>query len=151
MSSLKGIDLNLRILYKKPVWYKKNGPKMGIRGKVSRSTLADANENRDWRIYRDFAHVLIHEARNLYVNDDFGLELDGTVYALDSSTIDLCLSSFPWAQFRRTKFFSIPIAISIPKELNPDKRMHWTVSLRDSDPWRYGTDAIVFCNSKIGL
>lgn len=76
---------------------------MGIRGKVSRSTLSDANENRDWRIYRDFAHVLIQEARNLYVNDDFGLELDETVYALDSSTIDLCLSSFPWAQFRQTK------------------------------------------------
>lgn len=76
---------------------------MGIRGKVSRSTLSDANENRDWRIYRDFAYMLIKEARSLYVNDDFGLELDETVYALDSSTIDLCLSSFPWAQFRQTK------------------------------------------------
>jgi len=76
---------------------------MGIKGKVSRSTLADANENRDWRIYSDFAQVLIHEARNLYANDDFGLELDETVYALDSSTIDLCLSVFPWAKFRRSK------------------------------------------------
>lgn len=76
---------------------------MGIRGKVSRSTLADANEVRDWRIYSDFAQVLIHEARSLYVEDDFGLELKETVYALDSSTIDLCLSVFPWARFRKTK------------------------------------------------
>lgn len=76
---------------------------MGIRGKVSRSTLADANEIRDWRIYSDFAQILIHEARGLYVEDDFGLELKETVYALDSSTIDLCLSVFPWARFRKTK------------------------------------------------
>ena len=76
---------------------------MGIRGKVSRSTLRDANEKRDWRIYSDFAQVLIHEARSLYVDDDFGLELKETVYALDSSTIDLCLSVFPWARFRKTK------------------------------------------------
>jgi transposase len=76
---------------------------MGIRGGVSRSTLADANEIRDWRIYSDFAQVLIHEARRLYVDDDFGLELKETVYALDSSTIDLCLSVFPWARFRKTK------------------------------------------------
>ena len=76
---------------------------MGIRGKVSRSTLADANEVRDWRIYSDFAQILIHEARQLYAEDDFGLELKDTVYALDSSTIDLCLSLFPWARFRKTK------------------------------------------------
>ena len=76
---------------------------MGIRSKVSRSTLANANELRDWRIYSDFAQILIHEARSLYVEDDFGLELKETVYALDSSTIDLCLSIFPWAQFRKTK------------------------------------------------
>ncbi len=76
---------------------------MGIRGKVSRSTLADANELRDWRIYSDFAQILIHEARRLYAEDHFGLELNNTVYALDSSTIDLCLSLFPWARFRRTK------------------------------------------------
>ena len=76
---------------------------VGIRGKVSRSTLADANENRDWRIYSDFAQILIHEARSLYIDDDFGLELKETVYALDSSTIDLCLSTFPWARFRKTK------------------------------------------------
>lgn len=76
---------------------------MGIRGKVSPSTLADANEVRDWRIYSDFAQILIHEARHLYAEDDFGLELNDTVYALDSSTIDLCLSLFPWARFRKTK------------------------------------------------
>jgi hypothetical protein len=76
---------------------------MGIRSKVSRSTLADANESRDWRIYCDFAQILIDEARRLYVDDDFGLELKNTAYALDSSTIDLCLSAFPWARFRKTK------------------------------------------------
>lgn len=76
---------------------------MGFRCKISRSTLADANEKRDWRIYADFAQVLIHQARTLYVHDDFGLELDETVYALDSTTIDLCLSLFPWAMFRKTK------------------------------------------------
>jgi transposase len=75
----------------------------GIRGKVTRSTLADANENRDWRIYADFAQVLIAQARQLYANEDFGIELDNTVYALDASTIDLCLSLFPWARFRKTK------------------------------------------------
>jgi len=76
---------------------------MGIRGKVSRSTLADANENRDWRIYADFAQVLIHQARSLYADDDFGVELDQTVYALDTTTIDLCLSLFPWAKFQKRK------------------------------------------------
>lgn len=76
---------------------------MGIRGKIARSTLADANEIRDWRIYGDFAQILIHEARRLYANTDFGLDLKETVYALDSSTIDLCLSMFPWARFRKTK------------------------------------------------
>jgi len=65
--------------------------------------LAKANETRDWRIYSDFAQILIHQARRLYVDDGFGLELDETVYALDSSTIDLCLSVFPWARFRKTK------------------------------------------------
>ena len=76
---------------------------MGIRGKVSRSTLAYANETRDWRIYADFAHVLIHTARGLYTNDEFGVDLDHTVYALDSTTISLCLSIFPWAKFRKSK------------------------------------------------
>ena len=65
--------------------------------------MAYANENRDWRIYADFAQVLIHIARDLYADDDFGVELDETVYALDASTIDLCLSLFPWARFRKTK------------------------------------------------
>jgi hypothetical protein len=76
---------------------------MGIRGRVSRSTLADANESRGWRIYADFAQVLIHIARDLYRDEPFGVELDETVYALDSTTIDLCLSLFPWARFRKTK------------------------------------------------
>ena len=76
---------------------------MGIRGNVSRSTLADANERRDWRIYADFANRLIVIARKLYARDDFGLELEQAVYALDATTIDLCLSVFPWANFRKTK------------------------------------------------
>ena len=76
---------------------------MGMRSKISRSTLADANESRDWRIYADFAQVLIHTARDLYLDDDFGIELENTVYALDATTIDLCLSLFPWARFRKTK------------------------------------------------
>ena len=76
---------------------------MGIRGKVARNTLAHANETRDWRIYADFAKVLIHTARTLYANDDFGLELKQTTYALDATTIDLCLSLFPWARFRKGK------------------------------------------------
>jgi transposase len=76
---------------------------MGFRGKVSRSTLADANESRDWRIFADFAQVLIAIARPLYVNDPIGVDLDASLYALDSTTIDLCLSLFPWARFRRHK------------------------------------------------
>ena len=76
---------------------------MGFRGSIARSTLADANENRDWRIYADFAQILISNARKLYVNDSFGLDLTETVYALDASTIDLCLSLFPWAHFRKRK------------------------------------------------
>ena len=76
---------------------------MGIRGGVSRNTLANANQVRDWRLYADFAHHLIGQARSLYAGTGHGLELDNTVYALDSSTIDLCLSLFPWASFRKTK------------------------------------------------
>jgi hypothetical protein len=77
---------------------------MGIRSAgVARSTLSRANEHRDWRLYADFAHALIRIARPLYADEDLGLELDNTVYALDSSTIDLCLSVFPWALFRSTK------------------------------------------------
>ncbi len=76
---------------------------MGFREPVRRSTLADANEGRDWRIYAELAQRLIAQARKLYVNEDLGLELANTVYALDSTTIDLCLSVFPWAHFRTTK------------------------------------------------
>ena len=76
---------------------------MGIRSKVSRSTLAKANEKRNWRIYADFAQVLINIATKLYKNEKLGVELNETIYALDSSTIDLCLSLFPWAHFRKSK------------------------------------------------
>ncbi len=76
---------------------------MGIRGKVSRNTLAHANQVRDWRIYADFAQILITRARRLYAHDSFGVELNQTAYALDSTTIDLCLSLFPWAKFRKRK------------------------------------------------
>lgn len=76
---------------------------MGIRGRVSRNTLANANSVRDWRIYSDFAHLLISQARELYRHDDFSLALQQTVYALDATTIDLCLSLFPWAKFRQRK------------------------------------------------
>jgi hypothetical protein len=75
----------------------------GFRGRVSRSTLADANEHRDWRIFEDFAHVLIDLARPLYAGESFGVELDHAAYAIDSTTIDLCLTLFPWARFRKHK------------------------------------------------
>jgi hypothetical protein len=76
---------------------------MGFRGNVSRSTLADANDAHDWRIFADFAQVLIHIARPMYATDPLGFDLDNPVYALDSTTIDLCLSVFPWARFRSRK------------------------------------------------
>lgn len=94
--SLRDIECCLRAMDKK-LYH------TGFRGKVSRSTLADANETRDWRIYRDFSQLLILVAKDLYAGEDFGVELDETVYALDASTIDLCLSVFPWARFRKTK------------------------------------------------
>jgi len=94
--SLRDIECCLRAM-KEKLYH------MGIRGNISRSTLADANEKRDWRIYSDFALQLIDQARQLYADEDFGLELKETVYALDASTIDLCLSVFPWARFRTTK------------------------------------------------
>jgi transposase len=94
--SLRDIEACLRSLQSK-LYH------MGFRGKVSRSTLADANELRDWRIYADFAQVLIRIARPLYAEDPLGVELDQNLYALDSTTIDLCLSLFPWARFRRHK------------------------------------------------
>ena len=76
---------------------------MGFRGRISRNTLAHANEKRDWRIYADFAQILIAQARTLYAGEDLGFELENTVYAFDSTTIDLCLALFPWAVFCRTK------------------------------------------------
>jgi hypothetical protein len=77
--------------------------RMGFRHEIKRSTLADANALRDWRIYAEFAQCLIAQARKLYIDDSFGIELKNTTYALDSTTIDLCLSLFPWALFRTTK------------------------------------------------
>jgi hypothetical protein len=94
--SLRDIETCLRAL--QPKLYH-----AGIRGPISKSTLADANEKRNWRIYADFAHVLIRIARHLYADEDFGLELEQTAYVLDSTTIDLCLSLFPWAHFRKRK------------------------------------------------
>jgi len=81
---------------------------MGIHSRVSRSTLADANESRDWRIYADLAQSLIRIARTLYADEPFGVDLKETVYALDASTIDLCLSVFPWAPFRSAIWDSLP-------------------------------------------
>lgn len=94
--SLRDIEACLRSL-KNKLYH------IGIRGKVSRSTLADANNNRDWHIYAELAQNLIHQARSLYFGDDFGVDLDNTVYALDSTTINLCLSLFPWAQYSQTQ------------------------------------------------
>src|SRR5665213_489620 len=107
---------------------------LGIRGEVSHSTLADANRERDWRIYHDLAQRLIGRARSLYANEAIGLELNETVYALDSTTIDLCLSLFPWARFRRAKAAiklhtlldlrgSIPAFISISHGKQADVRV----------------------------
>jgi len=95
-TSLRDIEAGLRA--QQPKLYH-----MGFRGRVSRATLADANELRDWRIYADFAQVLIGMARDLYRDESFGVELSESVYAFDSTTIDLCLSLFPWGQFRRRK------------------------------------------------
>ena len=94
--SLRDIEVCLRAQHNK-LYH------MGIRGKVSRNTLANANKQRDWRMYAEFAQALIRIARPLYAEDELGLELDNAVYALDASTIDLCLSVFPWALFRSTK------------------------------------------------
>jgi hypothetical protein len=107
---------------------------LGIRGEVSRSVLADANRQRDWRIYRDLAQLLIRRARDLYANEPIGAELNETVYALDSTTIDLCLNLFPWARFRRAKAAvklhtlldlrgSIPTFISISQGKQADVRV----------------------------
>src|SRR5437588_11084374 len=94
--SLRDIETCLRAL--EPKLYH-----AGFRGKVARSTLADANRAHDWRIFADFAQVLIGRARKLYADEPLGVELEQTIYALDSTTIDLCLNLFPWARFRSTK------------------------------------------------
>ena len=94
--SLRDIESCLRAMNKK-LYH------MGISSKISRSTLAKANKNRDWRIYHEFAMVLIKTAKDLYKNENLFEELDETVYALDSSTIDLCLTLFPWAKYKKTK------------------------------------------------
>ncbi len=94
--SLRDIESCLRFM--QPKLYH-----MGLRGQVSRNTLANANNQRNWHIYADLAQVLIHRARKLYLNEPFGVELEQTVYALDATTIDLCLSLFPWARFRKSK------------------------------------------------
>lgn len=115
--SLRDIEACLRV-QKSKLYH------MGIRTTVSRNNLAHANETRDWRIYADFAQVLIKIARELYANEEFGLELKQAVYAFDSTTIDLCLALFPWAKFRKTKSAvklhtlldlrgNIPVVISI--------------------------------------
>lgn len=107
---------------------------LGIRGEVSRNVLADANRERDWRIYHDLAQLLIRRARVLYTNEPLGLDLNETVYALDSTTIDLCLKLFPWARFRRGKAAiklhtlldlrgSIPTFISISQGKQADVRV----------------------------
>jgi transposase len=95
-ASLRDIEITLNSLQHK-LYH------AGIRGRVARNTLAKANQNRDWRIYADFAGVLIAHARKLYAGDSLSIELDQTVYAFDSTTIDLCLALFPWARFRRRK------------------------------------------------
>lgn len=94
--SLRDIESCLRFM--QPKLYH-----MGFRGQISRNTLSNANNQRDWHIYADLAQVLIHRARKLYLKEPFGVELEQTVYALDATTIDLCLSLFPWARFRKNK------------------------------------------------
>lgn len=94
--SLRDIECCLRA-HQNKLWH------MGMRSLVARNTLANANEQRDWRIWADFAQVLIQEARELYAGDGFGADLEQTAYAFDSTTISLCLSLFPWAKFRKTK------------------------------------------------
>lgn len=103
---------------------------MGIRARVSRNTLAVANEKRDWRIYAEFAQILIHEARRLYVDEPFLADLEETVYALDSTTVDLCLSLFPWARFRTTK-----AAVKLVDQAAPaDQVLLRRVGQRGEDP-----------------
>jgi hypothetical protein len=122
--SLRDIEVSLAA-------HRKHLYRAGFRSCVKRSTLADANENRDWRIFADFAQTLIRRARPLYAGDDLGLDLDATVYALDATTVDLCLSLFPWAHSRHghggVKLHtmidlhgSIPVFIDITHDLVPE-------------------------------
>ena len=110
--SLRDIEACLRAV--KPKLYH-----MGIRSTVSRNNLSNANERRDWRIYAEFAQFLIAETRRLYANDDLGIDLEATIYALDSTTIDLCLALFPWARCRQR---------------NAAIKMHTLLNLRGSIP-----------------
>jgi hypothetical protein len=116
---------------------------LGIRGRVSRSTLADANERRDWRVYADYARELIRIARPLYAGDSFGVELDHTVYALDSTTIDLCLSLCPWAPFQRSRgaiklHTVLDLRGSIPTFIRIAHGRISEVSTMDEIPWEAG-------------
>ncbi len=109
---------------------------VGIRSRVSRSTLADANELRDWRIYADIAQILIQRAKRLYADEDLGLDLNATVYALDATTIDLCLSLFPWASFRRTKaavklHVLLNLRGNIPEFVHISDALHHEVNVLD--------------------
>jgi hypothetical protein len=117
---------------------------LGIRGGVARSTLAEANEKRDWRIYQDFALALIQVARRLYAEDGFGVELQQTVYALDATTIDLCLALFPWARFRSHKgavklHTLLDLRGSIPTFIHiSDGKLH-DVNILDQIPFEAGS------------
>lgn len=110
---------------------------VGIRNRVSRSTLAEANEQRDWRIYADIAQVLIQRAKALYADEDLGVDLNATVYALDSTTIDLCLSLFPWAHFRAAKaavklHVLLNLRGNIPEFIHISDGLHHDVNILDS-------------------
>jgi len=116
---------------------------MGIRSRISRSTLADANENRDWRIYADFAQILIAQARTLYAREAIGVQLDQTAYALDSTVIDLCLSLFPWAKFRKRKgavklHTLLDLRGSIPSLVIITHGNVHDVNILDELPWQPG-------------
>jgi hypothetical protein len=117
---------------------------MGIRSKVSRNTLSNANMIRDWRIFADFGQKLIAEARTLYANEDFGVDLDETIYALDSTTIDLCLSLFPWARFRKNKgavkmHTLLDVRGSIPTLINITHGKVHDVNILDTLPLEAGS------------
>lgn len=117
---------------------------MGIRSKVSRNTLSNANMVRDWRIFADFGQELIAEARTLYANEDFGVDLDENIYALDSTTIDLCLSLFPWAHFRKNKgavkmHTLLDVRGSIPTLINITHGKIHDVNILDTLPLEAGS------------